>query len=175
MGFLKLLGGLLAVVVLAVAALFIGARFADGPLELIAGGPFTSGTVYSGAEPDWSSIADRPTVEFQLLDPARSRTAWIVEHDGRIYIPCGYMDTAWGRLWKHWPIEAEKDGRALLRVDDTIYPRQLKRIKDGPAVGPVVTKLMAKYGGNADFAAGDGIQQVASDSLWLFEMAPPAG
>ena len=48
------------------------------------------------------------TVEFQLLEPDRSRTTWILVHDGKIYIPCGYLNSAVGRIWKKWPIEAEK-------------------------------------------------------------------
>lgn len=174
MWLLKLLGGLVALVVLAAAVVLIGARFADGPLEIIAGGPFTTGETYQGPEPDWTFVSDRPTVEFQLLDPARSRTSWIVEHEGRIFIPCGYMDTTWGRLWKQWPIEAEKDGRALLRIDGTIYPRQMIRIKNDPVVAPVVAKLGAKYMGGSGMTSDDGVAAVNSDSLWLFEMARPA-
>jgi hypothetical protein len=174
MALVKILIGLLVAALLVVAAVLIGARFGDGPLEIVAGGPFTSGERYQGQEPDWDFVANRPTVEFQLLEPARSRTSWIVEHEGSIYIPSGYMNTTWGRIWKQWPIEAERDGRALLRVDDTVYERQLIRIKEGPAVAPVVAKLTAKYFGGGDLATEDGMQQVATDSLWLFEVAPPA-
>jgi len=173
MWFLKLVAGLLVLVLLVAAVLVVGARFADGPVAIIAGGPFASGEIYQGPEPDWDFVRDRPTVEFQLLDPPRSRTSWIIEHDGRIFIPCGYMDTTWGRLWKQWPIEAEADGRALLRIDDTIYERQLVRIQNDPVIAPVVAKLGAKYMDASDMAAGDGVAAVNSGSLWLFEMAPP--
>ncbi len=27
-------------------------------------------------------------------------SAWIVEHEGKIYIPSGYMTTWWGKIWK---------------------------------------------------------------------------
>jgi len=168
MGFIRLLGALLIIVALALGVLFVVARFSDGPLELVAGGPFTTGDIYRGPEPDWSFVADRPTIQFQLVDPPRSRTAWIIEHDGRIFIPCGYMDTVWGRLWKQWPIEAEKDGRALLRIDGTIYPRQLERVQQGPDVAAVVAKLAEKYKMPVD------VSSVESGSLWLFEMAPPS-
>lgn len=174
MGFLKILIGLVGAALLVVAALLIGARFADGPLEMIAGGPFTSGDRYQGPEPDWSFVSDRESVEFQLLKPARSRTSWIIEHEGSIYIPSGYMNTTVGKIWKQWPIEAQRDGRALLRIDGRIYERQLIRIKTGPAVAPVVAKLTAKYFGGGDLEAENGMRQVASDDLWLFEMAPPA-
>ncbi|MBW1883986.1 MAG: hypothetical protein JRJ58_10690, partial [Deltaproteobacteria bacterium] len=130
--FLRILGGLLILLLLGVGGLLIGARFSDGPIEIIAGGPFTSGELVTGPEPDWSFVHDMQEVEFQLLEPARSRTTWIVEHEGKAYIPSGYMPTWWGRLWKKWPIEAEKDGRTLLRVGDKLYERQLVRIREGP-------------------------------------------
>jgi hypothetical protein len=52
---------------------------------------------------DWSFVKEVDTVEFELVGPETSRTTWIVEHDNRVFIPCGYMDTAWGRIWKQWP------------------------------------------------------------------------
>jgi hypothetical protein len=78
------------------------------------------------------------------------------------------MTTAWGKIWKKWPIEAEQDGRALLRVNDKIYERNLVRIKIGPALEAVVTKLSAKYNVPAT------IEAVSSDSLWIFAMDPAA-
>ena len=166
MGFLKVIGGVLAVLLLCVVAILVSARYADGPWELIAGGPFSSGERYTGPEPDWSFVRDINTVEFQLLDPPRSRTTWILEHQGRIYIPCGYMDTGWGRFWKQWPIEAEKDGRAVLRVNGKLYDRRLVRLTSGPEVAPLTEQIAEKYKVPATPAA------VEADSLWLFELAP---
>jgi hypothetical protein len=163
-GLLILLGGL----VLAVVVLLIGARFADGPLAIIAGGPLTSGELVSGPEPDWSFAHDTQEVEFQLLDPARSRTTWILEHDGRIFIPCGYMTTTWGKIWKQWPIEALEDGRTILRIDGKRYERQLVRIESGPLLLPLTAELSRKYAGGADI----GVDAVTSGYLWLFELAP---
>lgn len=164
MRILRILAGIVVVLAIAVGAVALAARFSDGPMGPIAGGPFTSGEPYAGAEPDWQFLKDRPTVEFQLLEPARSRTTWILVHDGRIFIPCGYMGSRTGRLWKQWPVEAERDGRALLRVDGRIYPRRLVRIKDGPLIAPVVAEINRKYG------AGATPQAVAGNALWLFEM-----
>ena len=73
---LKIFGGLIGLVVIVVVGTLIGARFADGPMGLIAGGEFTSGTPAGlNAEPDWSFVKDYQTVEFQLLNPASSRKA----------------------------------------------------------------------------------------------------
>lgn len=163
----------LAVLLALVAALALFAmRFADGPYEIVAGGPFTSGERYQGAEPDWRFLKDRQEVEFQLLDPARSRTTWIMEHDGRIYIPSGYMNTTIGKLWKHWPLEAEQDGRALLRVDGKLYERRLQRVREGAQLPAVLSELGRKYVGNAEGMVEGGLAQIESGNLWLFELAP---
>ena len=169
MGFvLRAVGWVLGLAVLALALLLVAARFSDGPIAIVAGGPFRSGELASGPEPDWSFVRDVREVELQLLDPPRSRTTWIIEHEGKAYIPCGYMSSTWGRLWKRWPIEAEKDGRAILRVGNVLYERELVRITDGPLLAPLLAELGRKYvGGSAP-----PVSAVTSGSLWLFELAP---
>ena len=172
---LKILGYSIGLIVAVVVLTLFAARFADGPLELIAGGPFTSGEPASSEPESWSFVKDYVTVEFALEDPARSRTTWIMEHNNRIFIPCGYMDTTWGRIWKQWPIQAEKDGRAILRVDGKLYDRQLVRIKQDPDLDVVLSEIGRKYfGGGAAMsesleAARD---SVTNDSLWIFELIP---
>ena len=95
---LRIVLGLLAALVLLIVVVIVGARFADGPVAIVAGGPFTSGELVTGPEPDWSLVGDTKEVEFQLVEPPRSRTTWILEHEGKIYIPSGYMTTSWGKL-----------------------------------------------------------------------------
>ncbi len=165
---------------LAIALFLIGMRFADGPYGFVAGGAFSSGERYLGPEPDWSFVKDRDEVEFQLLAPARSRTTWIVEHEGRIYIPCGFMNSTLGRWLKQWPIEAEKDGRAVLRIDGVLYERVLVRIKDGDQLPFLLSELGRKYlqdsaslsSEEQEQALAAGLKQIADGSLWIFEMAP---
>lgn len=164
---LKVLGGLVGLVVLIVAGTLIGARFADGPLEIVAGGPFKTGSMVAD-EPDWNVVGEYQTVEFQLLDPAVSRTTWIAVVDDRVFIPSGYMTTWWGKIWKQWPLQAEKDGRAILRVDGKLYNRQLVRIKDDPAVEPVMAELSRKYAGGQPFPR----EVFDSGYLWIFELVP---
>jgi len=176
-----LLLGVLALVVVALAVVFV-LRFGDGPTAIVAGGPFTTGQPYAGEEPDWSFLKDRAEVQFQLLEPARSRTTWILEHDGRIYIPSGYMNSTLGKLWKHWPSEAERDGRARLRVDGVIYERSLVRVRESPALPYLAAELARKYLADPaapppDAAARQAmvdavLQHVRDGSLWIFEMAP---
>ncbi len=159
---------LFALVIVCVGSLVIAARLSDGPLAIIAGGPFASGELVGAPVPDWSFVHDTREVEFQLLEPARSRTTWIIEHEGKAYIPSGYMTTWWGKLWKHWPIEAEKDGRILLRVGDKLYERQLVRIESGPLLAPLTAELTRKYAGDTVIS----VEAVTSGYLWLFELAP---
>jgi hypothetical protein len=166
--FLRVVGGLLVFLLVVIGGLLIGARFADGPIAIIAGGPFTSGELVSGPEPDWSFVRDVQEVEFQLLEPPRSRTTWILDHEGKAYIPCGYMTSWWGKLWKQWPREAEKDPRILLRIGDSLYERKLVRVREGPVVAPLLAELGRKYVGGRAIP----IEAVASGNLWLYELAP---
>jgi len=158
-------GKLVAGIVVVVLAFFVVTRFTDGPMGIITGGAFSSGEVVS-EEPDWRYLKDYDIVEFQLLDPARSRTTWIVEHDGRIFIPSGYMLSTVGKIWKQWPLQAEKDGRAILRVDAKLYPRQLVRIKDDPVLPAVLAELSRKYANGAQIP----VSEVSRGSLWIFEL-----
>ncbi len=152
--------------VAAFIAIFAVSRAADGPIGPITGGPLIDGELHPGAEPDWSFVHDVREVELQTLDPARSRTTWILDAGGRAFIPCGYMDTTWGRLWKQWPIEAERDGRAVLRIGGVRYERTLVRVRDPELVAAVVAEFARKYVPGVTSAA------VESESLWIFELAP---
>ena len=158
-------GKLVAGIVVVILAFFVVTRFTDGPMGIITGGAFSSGEVVS-EEPDWRYVKDYDIVEFQLLDHARSRTTWIVEHDGRIFIPSGYMLSTVGKIWKQWPLQAEKDGRAILRVDAKLYPRQLVRIKDDPVLPAVLAELSRKYANGAQIP----VSEVSRGSLWIFEL-----
>ena len=157
---------LLLIPVTAVLTAAAKQRFADGPNRLFSGGPLVAGELYAGPEPDWSFVADIPTIELQLLDPPRSRLIWVQEHDGRLYVWSGYMGTMVGRMWKKWPIQAERDGRAVLRIDGKRYERQLVRIESGEVLDGITEAIRAKYPSQLTRA---GVE--AGDS-WLFEAAP---
>ena len=166
--FLRVIGGLLVLLVVAIGGVLVGARFADGPIEIIAGGPFKTGQLVSGAEPDWSFVHEVKEVEFQLLEPPRSRTTWILDHEGKAYIPSGYMTSWWGKLWKQWPHEAEKDPRVILRIGNSLYERRLVRVQDGPVIAPLLSQLGTKYLDGRPVP----MEAVTSGYLWIFELAP---
>lgn len=161
-------GSVLGLLIIAAGAVFIGARFADGPLGMLAGGPLRAGDMVTGAEPDWSFARDIPTIELQLLTPSRSRTTWILVSGGKPYIASGYMNSTVGHIWKQWPHEAERDGRVVVRIAGKRYERQLLRLTSGAAIAPLVAELNRKYGARAT------AETVASNDLWLFELAPRA-
>ena len=102
---LKIAVGLVLALAAVAASLAIAARFADGPLAIIAGGPFTTGEVHEGPPPDWAFVKDIETIEMQSLNPARSRTTWVLHYDGRVFIPCGYMNSFWDASGSSGPLK----------------------------------------------------------------------
>ena len=141
-------------------------RFADGPNRVFSGGPLESGALHTGPEPDWSFVSDVSTIEMQLLEPSRSRRIWVAESDEKLYVWSGYMGTAVGRLWKRWPVQAERDGRAVIRIDGKRYERQLVRITAGDILDGISTAIRSKYPSQTTRAA------VEAGDVWVFEAAP---
>ena len=128
-----------------------------------------AGELVTGAEPDWSFLGDVGTIELQLLDPPRSRLIWVADYDGKMYVVSGYMSNPIGRLWKRWPAQAERDGRAVVRIEGKRYERTLVRIRSGADVlEGVSAELGRKYG----FGGPGGIE---SGNVWLFEVGPRTG
>ena len=111
------IGILVLIPVVAILTLAVTSGSSDGPSAFFGGGPLVAGELVTGSEPDWSFAHDVGTIELQLLDPPRSRLIWIAEYDGKIYVVSGYMGNAIGRLWKRWPAQAERDGRAIVRIE----------------------------------------------------------
>ena len=163
---LIVVGCLLSIPVAAVTTAAVKQRFADGPNRLFSGGPLVAGELHAGPEPDWSFVRDIPTIELQLLDPPRSRRIWTTEHDGRLYVWSGYMGTAVGRLWKRWPVQAERDGRAVLRIEGKLYERRLVRIESGEILDGIAAAIRDKYPSQVTRASVE-----AGDS-WVFEATP---
>lgn len=146
--------------------------FADGPWGMVPGGAFSE-----AAQPvpaDWSFAKELDTVEFQLEEPVSSRTSWIMEHNSRIFIPSGYMNSTVGKIWKHWPMHAEKNGNALLRIDGNVYEVSMQRTKDTELLTPIMSELARKYM-DVQLPIADAFmtgmhQQVSSNNLWVFEL-----
>ena len=173
---LQVVGIVILIPLVTIVTLKIAKQDADGPSILFPGGELISGELHTGPDPDWSFTDDVFTIELQLEDPLSSRTIFIMESDGKVYIPSGYMRSFLGRIWKDWAFQADEgDGLAVARINGTRYERQLIRIKEGDAIDGVVAKLATKYAGGAPEAAAQIKQSVMDGDTWLFEMAPREG
>ena len=167
MRILKWLAGAFSVALLAVVALVIGARFGDGPIAIIPGGPLESGERVTGSEPDWTFARDMMEMEFQLVEPPRSRTTWLQVHDKKLYVVSGYMNSTLGQIWKQWPAQALQDGRAVIRIDGKRYERQVVRILDDrPLLEAIAAEVNRKYG------AALSADMVESGDTWFFALEP---
>ena len=99
---LQILGIMVLLLVVTLVTLTLKNQNADGPSVLFPGGELVSGQLHQGAEPDWSFTDDVFVIELQTTDPVSSRRIFIMESDGKVYVPSGYMRSLLGRLWKEW-------------------------------------------------------------------------
>jgi len=160
---LRSIGVVLLAVVALIAVIAFVARFGDGPLGPLPGGPLEAGESVDTAHFDWSSVEQVEEIEFQLLDPPRSRVTWIIYHDGAAYIPCGMPNFT---LWKQWPHEALGDGRAVVRIEGKLHNVELVKIDDPEIHAAVAELLTLKY---------DAPEAMGPDTLWLFRLDPRSG
>ena len=157
---------ILLVLVTAVSTAAIKQRFADGPNRVFSGGALVSGQLHRGTEPDWAFVNQTPTIELQLLDPVQSRRIWTASVDGKLYVWSGYMNSLVGKLWKSWPAQAERDGRAIMRIEGVRYERQLVRVQSGAGLEALTALINEKYSSRTSPGAID------SGDVWMFEAAP---
>ncbi len=154
---LKILGGAVAALVVAVALLFLVARFSDGPMGLIPGGPLAAGELVA-TPADWAFAAAIDTIEMQLADDSTSRTTWIVVREGSAFIPCSLAFPP-GKDWHH---RADADGAAILRIDGSRYSVSLDRVQDPALEAELKSIVAAKYDA---VPPGDG-------GTWFFAVTP---
>ncbi len=142
------------VVLLLGAALVVGARFHDGPIGPVPGGPLVSGDIASEPVRDWSFAADVREIELQLDAQRISRTTWILVHDKRAYIPAA-TEFPPGKTWHRHALE---DGRATLRIAGTRYPVLLRKVDDPAVLDAVRAVAEKKYPSRP------------GGEVWLFEV-----
>mgnify|MGYP003519457942 FL=1 len=150
-------------IVLGLAALagivFFGARLLDGPLGPIPGGALQSGVMVSGPVGDWSFASDVEEIALQLEAQSRSRTTWILVHEGRAYIPAS-TEFPPGKTWHRLALE---DGRATLRIDGKRYRGTLAKVEDAAVTSAVREIAARKYPSRPP---GD---------AWLFQVTSRSG
>jgi len=148
---LRIIGFLLACVVVLPVVVAFGARFHDGPVGLFPGGPLEAGTLVENPVTDWNFAQAENTIELQLLSQQRSRTTWILVHDGAAFIPCA-IGFPPGKTWHQ---HAVQDGRAVLRIEGQRYPVTLERVEDPELSAALAAIVKDKYGRSPP--AGEGV------------------
>ena len=76
------------------------------------------------------------------------------------------MGTTVGRLWKQWPVQAERNGKALIRINGVRYERELTRIKSGDELTGIANAITEKYPSRTTRDA------IEAGDVWLFEAQP---
>ena len=156
----KALGYLVIALVLLVGGVFAAARFHDGPLGPIPGGPIMAGELVSQPPADWNFAAAVPEIQLQLAAQNTSRTTWIFVVDGVAYIPASLAYPP-GKTWHKL---ADQNGEALLRIDGKRYSVTLKRVVDDSALEERLKQaVVAKYPAAARSGGGGG---------WFFKVEP---
>ena len=150
---------LVVAVVLLIGGLFVGARFHDGPLGVIPGGPLMAGELVSQPPADWSFAATPPEIQMQLAYENTSRTTWIFVVDSVAYIPASLSYPP----GKRWHKAADQNGEAFVRIEGKRYPVTLKRVQDEALETKLKQAVAAKYPQAA---------QVGSGGVWFFKIEP---
>ena len=174
---LQMVGFVVLIGAVAIGTLRIQRSSADGATVVFPGGEMVAGELHTGPEPDWSFTDDIFTIELQLNDPMATRTIFILESEGKIYVVSGYMKSFLGRIWKEWAFEADEgNDEGVLRVNNVRYLRQLVRIKEGDVLNGVAAKLLAKYSGVPTPVSAEAIADARADiedgNSWIFELTP---
>jgi len=159
---IRWVGIVLVAIVLAAGITASATRSADGPLAIFPGGELVAGDWLDSTSADAERLATTGQIEFQLLTPPRSRTTWVVVHEGEIYIPCGTPTVS---FFKQWPHEAMKDGRAVIRFDGKRQRRTAVRVHDRDIRAALLREVARKYPG----PEGDVEDE---DQAWFFRLDP---
>lgn len=156
---LKGLGIVVFLIAVGVAALFAFARFHDGPIALIPGGPLLKGELVTAPVADWSFAKDVPEIELQLAYQKTSRTTWVLVKDGAAYVPCSLAFPP----GKRWYKDADQDGAATVRIEGKLYPVTLVRVKDDALRKELGQVALSKYMNGARPPEGE---------VWFFALEP---
>lgn len=139
---LKWIAGSIAVLALAIGLTFVGAKFHDGPLGMIPGGPLESGDIVPHLIVGWDHMASAETIELQLDGEDTSRTTWFI-----VYKTYGYIPASHGfPPGKTWHLRADENGSAIIRIDGKRYEVELQRTSDEGILRELRRHVKKKYG-----------------------------
>ena len=155
---LRFLAWTLGAIVVAVAVLAFVARFHDGPLvEMLPGGPLTSGEWEPDGDVDFSFARD--TEKIELETGGRSRWVWIVTEGHDAFVPASLSFPP----LKRWHREALEDPEAVVRIDGRRYHRRVEKVEDPALHRRLVAAVRAKYAN---------VPASGPDDVWFFRLAP---
>lgn len=136
------IAALVGLVALLLGGLLIYVPYHDGPIAMIPGGPLESGELIIEKVTEWSFVAGVETIEMQLIaDDNRSRTTWILYHEGAAYIPV----TLGFPPGKSWHYVAEEKGDAVVRIAGKRYPVNLTKVEGEEWMATMNRVNRAKY------------------------------
>ena len=158
------IGAALILLIVTLGGVLVAARHHDGPIGPLVGGPLSDGEWVPSRGVDWSFVEPVREIELQLVEPPRSRTVWVVFHEGALYVPCGFLDLP---FWKQWPHQALRDGRAVARILGRRYAFDAVRVEEEALFREILRRVAEKYELPSD-------QELSADSTWVFELVPRA-
>jgi hypothetical protein len=160
----RIVGWLFLVVALGLAAIAVVAvlaRFGDGPLGPLPGGPFRA-NAEDPSSLDRALAAKANTIEIEVgKAKPRTRTTWIVADDGTLYVPAG------GAEYKTWPKEAEADGAMRIRIGGHVFALKATRVTDPALHAKLIKTVSNKYGDGTGDPNG-----AMAQSTWFFRLDP---
>ncbi|MBY0399628.1 hypothetical protein K2X89_04990 [Myxococcota bacterium] len=142
MRWLRVLGYSVAAIAAIGLAAYFGVRLHDGPVGPLPGGPLAAGELVEVPPSDWTFAKDLAEIELQLESQKISRTTWILVRDGVAYIPCSLSFPP----GKSWYVDAQSDGRAILRIEGRRHRVVLVRDDDPTLVDFARAEIERNYG-----------------------------
>jgi len=184
MRILRFLGIALIALVAVPVGIGVVARFSDGPIGPIPGGPLNTGTLISEPEVGWSlSRGLFGEIEFQLVEPLGSRTTGVMLYEGQLYVPCD-LGFVWRRApapprwilsliyrFKRWHEDVLLDGRVVLRIGGKRYERQAVRVTDTGLLTALRSEVEAEAGRVFEAPLGELPADDPRD-IWFFRLDP---
>lgn len=121
---------------------------ADGPVFVLAGGPFKTGEIVPLLALDWTALDAHHELEMEIVGAGSSRILWFSVHEGVPYVACD-LDCVGGIL-ERWPQQVDQDARVVVRIDGRRAEGELVHVAHGtPEYEAVRAGRERKYSGEA--------------------------
>ncbi|MEM9621275.1 MAG: hypothetical protein AAF993_06470 [Pseudomonadota bacterium] len=147
---------------LIMVVLTLTASACSGPLGPIPGGALNGDP--GPAADDWAFAADADHLQLETIDAAGkpySVNVWSGVVDGRLFIPTSLVRGAEQPAERGWVQNASANSAVRVRIDELVYPGEIKRVTDPDLTRQVKAALAAKYASEADERAA---------RAWVFEV-----